>query len=76
MFVQYINNPNAKGYTEELAQYVNKRWKRRDVNVNDIVVPNNTISNLQTLNERFQSREWETPVEDNTTNETNEEVNS
>lgn len=76
MFVQYINNPNAKGYTEELASYVNKRWKRRDVNVNRIVVPNDTISNLQTLNERFQSREWETPVEDNTTNETNEEVNS
>jgi hypothetical protein len=73
MFMGYIMNPNAKGYNDYLAGYINKRWKR--TNGSDYTFTEDMLPTLRTLNERFQSRDWEvTETQDNNSN--TEEVSS
>jgi hypothetical protein len=73
MFMGYIMNPNAKGYNDYLAGYIKKRWKR--ANGSDYTFTEDMLPTLRTLNERFQSRDWEvTETQDNNSN--TEEVSS
>ena len=67
MFMGYIMNPNAKGYNEDLARFVRKRWKR--TNGSTLAFTEHVFDGLKEVNERFQSRDWEvTDTEDNNSN--------
>tara|TARA_B100000029_G_scaffold105146_1_gene95774 strand:+ start:4699 stop:5949 length:1251 start_codon:yes stop_codon:yes gene_type:complete len=67
MFAQYITNPNAVGYTSELGTFIRKRWKSES-NIYSWGGVLNPVDALRSLNENFQSKDWE----DNTTQDTEE----
>ena len=58
MFAQYLTNPNAKGYTDELSLFIRNRWKSVS-NTYSWGGELNPVDALRNLNETFQSRDWE-----------------